>query len=119
MRTKTLKSGILLLAFSFIAQISFAQCPSWMGLPRQSDAEDAHTIYRQAIKTNDWDIAFDNWKIAYEIAPAADGKRDYHFTDGAKIYVEKYYKHRAFLSSLKLNGRLGSGIAEMHRFELC
>lgn len=90
MRTKTLKSGILLLAFSFIAQISFAQCPSWMGLPRQSDAEDAHTIYRQAIKTNDWDIAFDNWKIAYEIAPAADGKRDYHFTDGAKIYVEKY-----------------------------
>jgi tetratricopeptide (TPR) repeat protein len=90
MSIKTLKFGIYLLAFSFCTQVSFGQCASWIGLPNQSDAEDAHTIYRQAIKTDDWQIAFENWEIAYQIAPAADGKRDYHFTDGAKIYVQKY-----------------------------
>jgi len=90
MSTKTLKFGIYLLAFTFCTQVSFGQCASWEGLPNKGDAEDAHTIYRQAIKTNDWEIAFENWEIAYQIAPAADGKRDYHFTDGAKIYVEKH-----------------------------
>lgn len=66
------------------------QCETWEGSPRVDDAKNAHSIYRQALKTNDMILAFDNWKIAYEIAPAADGKRDYHYIDGAALYKQKF-----------------------------
>ena len=67
-----------------------AQCATWNDSPQKDDAENAHSVYRQALKTEDYALAFENWKKAYEIAPAADGKRDYHFTDGSKLYVEKF-----------------------------
>ncbi|MBK7807188.1 MAG: hypothetical protein IPJ51_12915 [Saprospiraceae bacterium] len=63
-----------------------AQCENWVGKPTQTDAENAHSIYRQALKANDYTTAFENWQIAYKLAPAADGKRDYHFTDGVLLY---------------------------------
>ena len=68
--------------------VSFGQCGIWQDSPQKDDAENAHTIYRQALKSNDLETAFTNWKIAYDIAPAADGLRDFHFTDGIKIYKE-------------------------------
>jgi len=66
------------------------QCETWIGSPQKEDAENAHSIYRQAIKSKDYKLAFENWKKAYSIAPAADGKRDYHFTDGAQLYLYKF-----------------------------
>ncbi len=63
-----------------------AQCDNWIGKPTQTDAENAHSIYRQALKANDYTTAFENWQIAYKLAPAADGKRDYHYTDGVVLY---------------------------------
>ena len=70
----------------FLAVTAGAQCENWVGKPTQTDAENAHSIYRQAIKGNDYATAFENWKIAYKLAPAADGKRDYHYTDGVALY---------------------------------
>jgi len=67
-----------------------AQCESWIGSPNETEASDAHSVYRQSMKTKDYDIAFENWQIAYKLAPAADGKRDYHFVDGAALYLEKF-----------------------------
>ncbi len=67
-----------------------AQFASWVGQASETEASDAHSIYRQALKVDDWDVAYANWKKAYELAPAADGKRDYHWIDGAKIYVHKF-----------------------------
>lgn len=67
----------------------FAQCETWIGNAKQSQAEDAHSVYRQALKTDDYAIAFEYWEKAYNIAPAADGARDYHMTDGVKIYLNK------------------------------
>lgn len=63
-----------------------AQCENWVGKPIQTDAENAHSIYRQSLKVDDYKTAFENWKIAYKLAPAADGKRDYHYTDGIILY---------------------------------
>ncbi|NNF20888.1 MAG: hypothetical protein HKN67_03020 [Saprospiraceae bacterium] len=80
----------LALAMILAVPSSFAQFKSWIGDAREDDASNAHSIYRQALKAEDWDIAFDNWKVAYELAPAADGKRDYHFIDGVKIYIHKF-----------------------------
>lgn len=63
-----------------------AQCGTWLNSPQQEDAENAHVVYRQFIKNKDYAGAYDQWKIAYELAPAADGKRDSHFRDGIEIY---------------------------------
>ena len=41
-----------------------AQCENWVGKPTQTDAENAHSIYRQALKANDYTTAFENWQIA-------------------------------------------------------
>ncbi len=56
------------------------------------EALESHVIYRDFIKSGNYAEAFDYWKIAYESAPAADGRRDYHFTDGVKIYKDFYNK---------------------------
>lgn len=80
------------LLFVFINNAA-AQCQTWNDSPRKSEAEDAHVIYRPFLKGKDvpdlvkmddanFNIAFDNWKKAYEIAPAADGQRPSHFADG-------------------------------------
>ncbi|MFZ1749073.1 MAG: hypothetical protein WAU01_02730 [Saprospiraceae bacterium] len=78
------------LTLSFVAVLgiymSFAQCNNWVGQAIQTDAENAHSIYRQALKGQDYKTAFENWKTAYKLAPAADGKRDYHYTDGVVLY---------------------------------
>lgn len=79
--------GMLLMALSI--NIS-AQCGTWNEHAQKGEAEDAHTIYRQALKSNDYAMAFENWEKAYAIAPAADGKRDFHYTDGIKIYINKW-----------------------------
>lgn len=85
------KIGVSLLLFMCLGLGSgTAQFATWMESPQKEDAENAHTIYRMALKSNDWVTATENWEKAYELAPAADGKRDYHFIDGVKIYINKF-----------------------------
>jgi tetratricopeptide (TPR) repeat protein len=67
-----------------------AQCETWNNHPMKDEAEGAHSIYRQALKTENYKLAFENWETAYSIAPAADGKRDFHYMDGVKLYKWKY-----------------------------
>ncbi len=74
----------------FLGGNIFAQCESWVGTPQEEDGSNAHSVYRQALKGKDYGTAFEYWQQAYEIAPAADGQRDYHYTDGAKLYVNMY-----------------------------
>jgi hypothetical protein len=83
-----LLGAVLLMGFT---QVAFSQSfKNWEGESFMDDASNAHSIYRQAIKSEDWALAFENWQKAYELAPAADGKRDYHFIDGVKIYINKF-----------------------------
>lgn len=67
-------------------------CVNWTTLPaaQKEKAETAHVIYRQFIKNQDFKSAFENWKIAYELAPAADGGRPFHYSDGRDIYMSMY-----------------------------
>ncbi len=88
---KRLTNFLLVTLFTVaIMTLGNSQCASWNDSPQKSDAEDAHSIYRQAMKTEDYKLAFENWEKAFGIAPAADGKRDYHFTDGAKLYMNLF-----------------------------
>jgi len=53
-------------------------------------AELAHVLYRDAVKAKDYTRAFPLWQKAYDLAPAADGKRPFHYMDGRAIYMDKY-----------------------------
>ncbi len=69
-----------------------APCRTWVGKDFQDEAEDAHVLYRQFLKEESYDEAFPYWKTAYELAPAADGKRASHYRDGRKILLYLYKK---------------------------
>jgi hypothetical protein len=84
--------------------IGFAQCATWVGLPNEAAIKEAHVLYRGIVKGKNYTtlaamdeenfkLAFDNWKKAYEAAPAADGQRAAHFVDGVELY--KAQKERA------------------------
>ncbi len=77
---------LLVFTLSNLGSNGFSQCENWNNSPQKDQAENAHSNYRSALKMNDFDLAYSEWKNAYELAPAADGLRDFHFTDGIKIY---------------------------------
>lgn len=93
----------LLLGLSILTMtVGFAnaQCESWVGKPNETKIKEAHVLYRglakgktaaelAALDDVNFGIVYDNWKAAYEGAPAADGNRSYHFTDGVDILEAK------------------------------
>ena len=79
------------------APLALAQddpCATWNDLSAaEKDAvENAHMFYRDKIKVGDMDAAMPLWQEAYEKAPAADGKRPFHYTDGRALYLDLYRK---------------------------
>lgn len=66
-----------------------AQCENWNKLPNKESLEEIHSVYRSDLKSNNFDAAVENWEAVYAVAPVADGLRDFHFTDGIKIYKNK------------------------------
>jgi hypothetical protein len=87
---KKISTLLLTGIFVLLAQFTFAQCETWNESPRKNDALDQHALYRDALKQKNYEKALEHWKLAYEIAPAADGKRDWHFTDGVDIHLELF-----------------------------
>lgn len=93
MTTKSIKHLLgLLIVIAFTTNDLTAQCETWAGKANMEEITDWHTVYRDFIKSKDFAGAEEYWTKVYEAAPAADGKRDFHFTDGAKIYVDKFTK---------------------------
>ncbi|HKK78960.1 MAG TPA: tetratricopeptide repeat protein [Phaeodactylibacter sp.] len=98
------KLRISLLAFAFLslfAGSALAQCETWNDHPRKDELEDAHVLYRGVVKgktvddlanlnEEEFNLAYKNWKAVYEAAPAADGQRATHFSDGRKLLKAKY-----------------------------
>ena len=80
---------VIIVALLSMTSQSFAQCENWVGKSFEEDAINAHSIYRSSLKIKDYKLAFEYWHQAYKLAPAADGKRDYHFWDGIKLYKWK------------------------------
>ncbi len=77
---------------SLVADANAQTCTTWNNSPKKDEAETAHTLYRDAIKAGKFMDAFPNWEKAFNIAPAADGNRDWHYTDGIAIYKSIYEK---------------------------
>lgn len=67
---------------------SLSDCPKWTDLPA-SQADEVETnfvIYRDFLKAGDYTEAYKIWQKVYEVAPAADGKRQTVFNDGIYFY---------------------------------
>lgn len=79
----------LILFSAFVQDIS-AQCANWNNSPKKDELENYHVIYRQAIKSQNWTLAFENWQKVFAVAPAADGQRDIQFQDGIELYKQKF-----------------------------
>ncbi len=86
---KFIKS-LLVIIIASISQLSFAQCETWVESDNKDHLEEQHSVYRGDMKAENLDGAFAAWQEVYTAAPAADGKRDFHYTDGIKIYKAKF-----------------------------
>lgn len=71
-----------------------AQCETWLE-SSDNQLEDSYVIYRDFVKSQQIEKAFSYWKTVYEVAPAADGKRSTVYSDGIKIYSEKFKTERS------------------------
>lgn len=99
---KGLRISLLVSALiGWFAAAASAQCDTWNNSPQKEEAENAHVLYRgvvrgkevadlQKLGSEEFKLAFDNWKRAYSIAPAADGQRPSHYTDGRDLLKAKY-----------------------------
>lgn len=84
---------LLLLLLVFVAsQGLIAQCGSWEKSANKDELENYHVIYRQFVKSQNYDAAFDNWKKVFDAAPAADGQRDIQYLDGIELYKHRFGK---------------------------
>jgi len=83
---------VMLLSFGWSAPLAAqdSACVTFEGSGKKDMAMEAHVLYRDQVKLKNFDAAYDNWMKAYEMAPAADGKRAFHYSDGRKILMHKY-----------------------------
>jgi len=81
-----LKSTLLVFAAFTLSFTLSAQCGTFADSPKGEDGMVAHSLYRDAVKAEDYAGAYKNWQKAFEIAPAANGKNHLHYSDGRKIY---------------------------------
>jgi len=66
--------------------IDLSPCQKWVNESFEQEAVEAHVLYRDQMTAKNYTEALPLWKKAYEMAPAADGQRDVHYMDGARIY---------------------------------
>ena len=58
----------------------------------RDEAETAFVLYRDFVKAGDMAKALPLWQKAYQLAPGANGRIQYHFDDGVKIYTDLFKK---------------------------
>lgn len=81
-------------------------CPKFSEAPNPDAITDDYVIYRNLIKTKEYDLAMPRWRRVYAVAPAADGKRNTVYLDGVVFYNEliKQYPDRqaAYADTIQL-----------------
>ncbi len=91
MNLKTIYTKICtLLLLTILTQSAFAQCETWNSASNKDELENTHIFYKDAIKLNDYAKALPLWEDVFSKAPAADGKRASHYSDGRDIIKNIY-----------------------------
>lgn len=83
-------------------------CGTFKDSHDEETALNAHVIYRDFLKQENYAEALPYWRIAYRLAPAADGQRNTHFADGIRFYehflskADNEARQRALIDSIFL-----------------
>lgn len=77
----------------------YTDCPTFEDSSNPDRVSDDYVIYRNFMKTKEYDMAFPHWKSVYTQAPAADGKRNTVFFDGVTLYQNLADKNPAKASA--------------------
>src|SRR5690606_39799227 len=75
---------VLIFAVQLDLSAQSVECKTWNDSPQKEEGENQHSIYRPLVRNQDYERAFPHWQKAFNIAPAADGKRDYHYEEDRK-----------------------------------
>lgn len=70
---------------------NLSDCPKFSDAPNPDQALEDFVLYRDFLRAEDWETAFEKWKKVYAVAPAADGKRNTVFADGITFYEHFIY----------------------------
>ena len=70
------------------------------------DALNEHVIYRGFLREGDLETAYPHWERAFELAPAADGKRSVQYTDGVRFLKAEFAKTTDSLKKEKIVDRI-------------
>lgn len=65
---------------------SLSSCPKFSDAPNPDEAETNYVLYRDFLRANDYEKAYELWQKVYEVAPAADGRRNTVLADGIRFY---------------------------------
>lgn len=68
-------------------------CATFADAANTDQVKRDYVLYRDFLKAEDWDLAYDYWKKVYAAAPAADGKRNTVFADGIRFF--EHYRDMA------------------------
>ena len=82
----------------------------------REDIENAYVIYRDYIRTKEYDLAYETWSKAYYAAPAANGKVTYQFDDGILLYKDKLRKAE---TKPEQNAAIDSAFAVYEKWAQC
>lgn len=69
---------------------NLSPCPKFKDAPNPDEAETNYVLYRDHLKKQQIDKAFELWQKVYQVAPAADGRRATVFEDGIWFYKRIY-----------------------------
>lgn len=78
----------------FSSQNIFSQCKTWHGLDDNENLLNSFVLYKDYLKRGENEKAFQLWEVVYENSPAADGNRSTVYSDGIKLYTEKFNVER-------------------------
>ena len=76
-------------------------CTMFSDLIDGEDIKDEYVIYRNFLKTKEWDEAYEYWTHAVHKAPGSNGRVKYHFDDGIKIFKHYYDLEKDSLKRLR------------------
>jgi hypothetical protein len=63
-------------------------CAKFSDAPSPDDAETNYVLYRDFLRANEMETAFEYWENVYKDAPAANGKVHYVYSDGIYFYEQ-------------------------------
>lgn len=82
--------------------VNLSPCPKFSDAPNEDDATTNYVLYRDFMKVQDYEQAYDYWRKVYAVAPAADGQRNTVFSDGIFFYEHFLRKtnNQAYIDSI-------------------